>query len=77
MSLGTRVRERREAIGMTQQDVAEKTGIQQTLISRIERGVNANPHADVLLRLARALHCSIDWLVGLYDEDPSLAAVGN
>ena len=27
--------------------------------------------ADVLRRLARALTCSIDWLVGLYDGDPA------
>jgi hypothetical protein len=26
--------------------------------------------ADVLRRLARALNGSIDWLVGLYDDDP-------
>ena len=27
--------------------------------------------ADVLRRLARVLHCAIDWLVGLYDDDPA------
>jgi transcriptional regulator with XRE-family HTH domain len=70
MSLGERVRRRREELRMSQQDLAASTGIQQTLISRIERGVNTNPHKDVLLRLARALRCSIDWLVGLYDEEP-------
>lgn len=81
MSLGTRVRHRREHLRMSQQDLAARTGIQQTLISRIERGVNANPHADVLKRLAVALQCSIDYLVGLYGDDPtdvsSLAAVGS
>jgi transcriptional regulator with XRE-family HTH domain len=69
MTLGDRVRRRREELGMSQQDLAEKTGILQTLISRLERGVNTNPHTDVLLRLARALRCSVDWLIGLYEED--------
>jgi transcriptional regulator with XRE-family HTH domain len=70
MSLGARVRQRREELRWSQQDLADRTGIQQTVISRIERGATLNPHKDVLLRLARALHCSIDWLVGLYEDDP-------
>ena len=70
MSLGQRVRQQRQRLGMSQQDLAEKTLIQQTLISRIERGTNTNPHADVLKRLALALRCSIDYLVGLYDDAP-------
>jgi transcriptional regulator with XRE-family HTH domain len=69
MTIGERVRNRREALEMTQYDLAAKTRIPQTLISRIERGVNKNPGADVLKRLARALGCSIDWLVDLYEED--------
>jgi len=70
MSFGQRVRRRRERLGFTQEDLAQKTGIQQTLISRIERGANQNPHGDVLKRLALALHVSIDWLMGMYDDDP-------
>ena len=27
--------------------------------------------ADVLRRLARALNCSLDWLVGLYVDAPA------
>lgn len=70
MQLGNRVRRRRDSLGLTQHDLAELTHIPQTLISRIERGVNKNPGADVLKRLALNLRCSIDWLVGLYDDEP-------
>lgn len=70
MPLGDRVRRRREMLGWSQQDLAEQTRIAQTLISRIERGVNKNPGLDVLKRLAIALRVSIDWLVELYDEPP-------
>lgn len=73
MAIGTQVKKRREALGLTQQELAEKTGMPQTLISRIERGVNQNPGADVLKRLAVALRVSIDWLVGMYDDDLALA----
>ena len=75
MLRGDRVRQRREQIGMSQKDLAAKLGMAQTLVSRLERGDNPNPHTELLTRLARALHCSIDWLVGLYDDDPDAALV--
>ena len=31
----------------------------------------ARDNADVLRRLARAMTCAIDWLVGLYVDDPA------
>jgi len=77
MALGDRVRRRREYLGLSQQDVAVLTAMPQTIISRIERGVNKNPGADVLRRLATALRCSVDWLLEMYDDtaDPSLAVL--
>jgi transcriptional regulator with XRE-family HTH domain len=77
MALGDRIRRRRDFLGLSQQDVAELTGMPQTIISRIERGVNKNPGADVLKRLATALRCSVDWLLEMYDDtaDPSLSEV--
>jgi transcriptional regulator with XRE-family HTH domain len=78
MALGDRIRQRRERLGWSQGELAQATHMPQTLISRLERGVNKNPGADVLKRLAVALHVSIDWLVGMYDEapDPSCRLAG-
>jgi len=70
MSIGDRVRQRREALSLSQHDLSARTHIPQTLISRIERGVNKNPGADVLKRLATALRCSVDWLLEMYDDAP-------
>lgn len=70
MTLGARIRARREELRFNQDELAARTGMAQNVISRLERGVTPNPGKDVLVRLARALHCSIDWLVGLYDEIP-------
>lgn len=70
MSIGDRIRQRREQLGMTQQQLAEVMQMRQTAISRLEHGGVPNPTAAVLKRLALALRCSIDWLVGLYDDDP-------
>ena len=72
MAFGTRVRQRRHHLGLSQQDLADRARMPQTIISRIERGGNKNPGADVLRRLARALNCSVDWLLEMYDDAPEL-----
>ena len=69
MTLGERVKKRREALHLSQEQLARQAGIAQGLLSRIERGVTPSPGATVLKGLARALLCSIDWLVDLYDEE--------
>ena len=63
MGLGDRIRRQREALGLSQRDLADRTGILPTLISRLERGANTNPKADVVNRLALALGCSTDYLL--------------
>jgi len=70
MSLGERIRQRRERLGLSQQDLALKTRMRQNVISRLEHGDTPNPGADVLKRLATALRCSVDWLLEMYDDAP-------
>lgn len=53
-SLAMQVIERREQLGLSQTELAEKTGIDQADISRIERG-SGNPTEKTLTRLAEAL----------------------
>lgn len=48
----------REATGMTQKELAEKTGIYQADISKIERGL-ANPSVSTLNRLAEGLNMNL------------------
>lgn len=74
MPLSTRIKQRREALGLTQKQLADMTRMRQNVISRLEHGDTPNPGADVLKRLALALRCSIDWLVGLYDDVPDDSA---
>ena len=52
--LAVQVREQRELRGLTRTDLAEKTGIDQGDVSRIERG-SIFPNEKTLLRLADAL----------------------
>jgi len=50
-----RLKEIRTAKGLTQEQVAEDAGIDQSTISELERGVNPNPTLQTILSLARAL----------------------
>lgn len=52
------IRSRREALGLTCGDVAEKLGISTSAYSRYERGIYKFD-ADTLPMLASALKCSI------------------
>jgi len=67
------VKRRREALKLSQGEVARRAGMAQGLLSRIEAGQTPNPGLQVIKGLALALRCSIDWLVGLYDDDPAYA----
>jgi len=48
----------RKAIGLTQRQLAERTGIAQADISRLENG-NANPSLNTLKRLASAMNMTL------------------
>ena len=69
MTMGERLRRQRLQSGFTQTELAERSGVRQSLISRLENGTRDNPSADTLRRLARALGCTTDYLVGMHDDD--------
>ena len=50
---------RRKALGLTQDDVAQRAPMPQSTVSALERGVIPNPGIDAIEGLARAL----DWTV--------------
>lgn len=58
LDLGVRVRLRREALGLTQGEVAERAGVTRQLVSRIEHG---HPRAELagVVAVIRALHAEI------------------
>ena len=85
MKLGDRIKRRREELSMTQQDLANRAEMQRSHIGAIEAGSRMTVTSDVLLRLARALRCSADDLIGTFEglgksessktEDAALAIV--
>lgn len=68
------VRARRQALGLTQQQLAERAGISRQTLVAIEAG-RLTPSVTVALRLARALGCTVDDLFALA-EPPLLEAAG-
>lgn len=54
-TVGQRVREKREARGWTQVKLAEESGVDNTVISRIEGGRRTRITPEVIARLERAL----------------------
>ena len=63
-ALGRRIRAGREALGRSQEQLAEAVGVGAEMLSRYERGVKFPSHLT-LVRLARALESSADALLGL------------
>jgi XRE family aerobic/anaerobic benzoate catabolism transcriptional regulator len=61
--LGLRVVELREARGLTQEELAELTGLSPRQMQRVEAG-EANLAVVMLAELARALRCSVADLFG-------------
>ena len=73
MSLGTRIEERLQALGMSQAELARRVGVQSTSIWKLVTGQSvATKH---LHKIARELGTTADYLLG-ETEDPGGGAVG-
>src|SRR5262245_53847776 len=70
MMLGSRVREARERLGLSQDKLAQQVRIERNTLWYIEAGRTKHPRADQVAALAQALHVSADYLLGL-TEDPA------
>jgi len=55
--LGSNLRAAREKLGLTQEQVAERSGVHATEISRMEAG-KRDPQVSTLLKLAKAVEVS-------------------
>jgi transcriptional regulator with XRE-family HTH domain len=67
------LREARLERGLTQEQLAAKTGIRQSAISRLELGRIADPGFSIVLRLAQALDLRCEELVFDLQEEQGAA----
>jgi DNA-binding XRE family transcriptional regulator len=57
--MNNRMKERREEIGMTQDQLSRKLRMSISWISRVENG-KVKPSISLMIRIARALQCSVN-----------------
>ncbi len=67
--VGSRARAKREALGQTQQELADAVGVTHQHISRIESG-QASPSIDLVVRLASTFGVTTDELLTGADRVP-------
>lgn len=60
--MGYRIKEIRESQKMTQEELAEKSGVSRTTISNLENGTERTTMLSTLMKLASALETTVDSL---------------
>ena len=58
--MGYKIKELREAMKMTQEELAEKTGVSRGTISALENGIDRTTTSKTLVKLAQALDTTVD-----------------
>lgn len=61
--MGNKIKERREDLKMSQEDLATASGISRVTISRLESGAQSDLKVSNLKRLAEILKCDIGDLL--------------
>lgn len=67
--MGFKIKERREALKMTQEELAQKSGVSRQTISSIETGKYENVLVGTLAAIATALDTTVDKI--FYPECPN------
>lgn len=70
-TFGDRLRTLREEAQLSQYTLSERSGVPRTMIAGYEQGRNECPTVPVLLKLADALQCSADLLLGREPMPPA------
>lgn len=63
--ISDRIRERRIALHMTQEELGKKVGVKKPTINRYESGTIINLKRSMIAKLAKALECDPVWLMDL------------
>ena len=54
---------------MTQRELSAEVGVHRNTIARLERGVLTDLPGKAIARIARALGCTTDFLLGLSEDE--------
>ena len=64
MNMGERMKMRREELGLSQRDLAERVGVSSPMICWIERGTK-QPSLQLGYIIAEVLQVTVSWLLGI------------
>lgn len=62
------IKELRKSRGLSQEELGRIVGVERSAVSKWETG-EAKPRADLLIKLAKALHCKVDDLFARKREE--------
>jgi transcriptional regulator with XRE-family HTH domain len=74
MRVGRRIRTQRQALKLTQEELARELGITHQHVSRIE-GEHAAPSLELVVKLSRRLGVTADYLL-TGEQEPAFDAAG-
>ncbi|GHV48072.1 hypothetical protein FACS1894204_12080 [Synergistales bacterium] len=72
-SIGANIKAKRRSLGLNQIDLAERLGLTQANVSRIEAAVKG-PSAEMMVRIAQELGCDVRDLLGMEQGDDTKTA---
>lgn len=75
MTLGQRMKTLREKRGLGLRELARIAGVHHPTLSQLERGVIADVTTGTAKKIARALGVSVDYLIGMYEDDEDAESV--
>ena len=69
-TIGERIREQRKAKGLSVAELAERAGLSESLIEKLEQGKRGDgTTVTTAFAIADALECDARWLAGVADPD--------
>lgn len=68
MGMADRIKKRRIAMNYTQEELAQKLGLQKSAIAKYENGRVENIKRSIIARMAELLECSPAYLMGWEDD---------
>jgi transcriptional regulator with XRE-family HTH domain len=68
MQIGDIVKNKRRDLGLTQKELENRSGVTQSMISKLEKGSAENISIDILRKLAKAMNCTVVDLLPSTDK---------
>ena len=66
VEIGKRIRARREALHLSQRQLADKINAEKNIIQRIESGKLKTVNVNRIVYIATMLDCNINWFFRIY-----------